>query len=370
MTDMPRPRPSRLHKETNRHGKTVWYVRLDKGPRMRIRGDYGSPEFNAAYQIAVSVEMPQRPSGRRIADDTIEWLWMLYRQTTEWTNLSLATRRQRENIMRPILKASGSDPLRNVDGQAIKGGIDRRKTYQARHFLQTMRGMYKWAVAAGHVESDPTEGKVVSQARTEGFPVWTESELDKFEKRWPQETRERVMFDVYLYTGLRRGDAARLGPQHVHQTDDGPIFEIVTEKNGVTVVIPILPELAETLAAGPVGETTFISANDGKPLKKESLGNMFADACKAAGINKSAHGIRKAAATRAANNGATVSTMDAIFGWTDGKMAALYTRGADRRALAAQHMTKLSKSQRSIPAPSKSAGIQAKKHNDINGDFS
>ena len=27
---MPRPRPPHLHRETNRHGTTVWYVRLGK----------------------------------------------------------------------------------------------------------------------------------------------------------------------------------------------------------------------------------------------------------------------------------------------------------------------------------------------------
>jgi integrase len=74
-------------------------------------------------------------------------------------------------------------------------------------------------------------------------------------------------------------------------------------------------------------------------------------ACRAAGINKSAHGIRKAAATRAANNGATVATLEAIFGWEGGQMAALYTRAADRRRLAAEHMEKLSKTGTSIPAP-------------------
>jgi hypothetical protein len=38
----------------------------------------------------------------------------------------------------------------------------------------------------------------------------------------------------------------------------------------------------------------------------------------------------------------------AIFGWTDPKMAAHYTRTANRKRLAAQAMTKLATS---IPAP-------------------
>jgi integrase len=89
---------------------------------------------------------------------------------------------------------------------------------------------------------------------------------------------------------------------------------------------------------------------------------MFKEACKAAGIpDKSAHGIRKAAATRAANNGATVATLEAIFGWEGGQMAALYTRAADRQKLAAEHMTKLSKPGTPIPSPSGQVRAKRKK---------
>jgi hypothetical protein len=41
----------------------------------------------------------------------------------------------------------------------------------------------------------------------------------------------------------------------------------------------------------------------------------------------------------------------AIFGWTDPKMAAHYTRTANRKRLAAQAMEKLNASGTSIPAP-------------------
>jgi hypothetical protein len=60
------------------------------------------------------------------------------------------------------------------------------------------------------------------------------------------------------------------------------------------------------------------------------------------------------AATRAANNGATVATLEAIFGWEGGQMAALYTKAADRRKLSADHMEKPSKPETgtSIPSPS------------------
>lgn len=343
---MPRPRPPHLHREINRHGNAVWYVRLGKGPRVRIKDAYGTPEFEAAYQAALAGESPAPAAVA--AKGSLEWLWLLYRQTAAWTELSMATRRQRENIMLQVIKTSGNQPLSKITSAAIDKGIGRRKPYAARHFVDTLRGMFKWAVKAQHVRTDPTVGMAVTKPKTKGFPAWTEEELEQYETRWPIGTRERVIFGVYCFTGLRRGDAARLGKQHIRNG----VITIDTEKTNTRVTIPVLPELAEIIAAGPTGELSIIASKKGQPIRKEVLGNIFKDACRAAGIpNKSAHGIRKAAATRAANNGATVATLEAIFGWEGGQMAALYTRAADRQKLAAEHMAKLSKTGTSIPAP-------------------
>jgi hypothetical protein len=53
--------------------------------------------------------------------------------------------------------------------------------------------------------------------------------------------------------------------------------------------------------------------------------------------------VRKIAATRAANAGATVAQLEAIFGWSGGTMASHYTRSADRQRLAVEAMHKLAK---------------------------
>jgi integrase len=131
----------------------------------------------------------------------------------------------------------------------------------------------------------------------------------------------------------------RLGRQHVR--DD--IATIKTEKSGfaIEVTLPILPVLESTLKVGPCGDLTFIVGESGHPLTKESFGNLFRDACREAGVPGSAHGVRKIAATRAANAGATVAQLEAIFGWQVGSMASLYTRAADRRRLAIEAMHKL-----------------------------
>jgi integrase len=342
MDTMPRPRPPHLHRQVNRHGKTVWYVRIGKGSRIRIRSTFGTPEFDSEYQAAVA-GLPARrtPKDDRTSVGTLAWLVERYRETNAWTGLSLATRRQRENVLKHVLESGGRQPLTKIIKATIVAGRDRRakKTpFQARHFLDAMRGLFRWAVEAGLIKVDPTTGvSDPSMPTSEGFPIWTEDDAVAYEKRWPIGTRQRVWFDVLLYTGLRRGDAVTLGRQHVR---DG-VATIKTEKTDTEVTLLILPVLATTLAAGPCGDLAFIINANGRPFTKESFGNAFAYACRAAGITKSAHGLRKLAATRAANAGATESQLKAIFGWTNSRMPSLYTQAADRRRLAKEAMHKL-----------------------------
>lgn len=338
MDAMPRPRPTGLRYETTRHGKRVWYVRIGDGPRIRIRGEYGSPEFQAACRAAVAGERPvARP---KAAGGSVEWLIARYRETSAWADLSMATRRQRENIFKGVISSVGREPFAAVSKADIIANRDRRASTpaQARNFLDAMRGLFRWALDASHVEADPTAGvKNPKRPKTGGFPIWTEDEVAAYEARWPRGTRERVWLDVLLYTGLRRGDAVKLGRQHIR---DG-VATLHTEKTGIVVSIPILPSLAQTIAAGPCGDLAFICGVRGAPFVKEAFGEAFRVACRAAGVRKSAHGLRKVGATRAAENGATVAELEAIFGWSGGGMATLYTRSANRRRLAKGAMEKL-----------------------------
>jgi integrase len=211
-----------------------------------------------------------------------------------------------------------------------------------------MRGLFRWAKKGGFVKADPTAGvQNLLRKRTEGFIPWNEDHVAAYTKRWPIGTRQRVWLDVLLYTGLRRGDAARIGRQHARAGS------IKTEKSGFTLEVPviILPILQKTLDAGPCGDLTFVVGANGRGFKKESFGNEFKGACTAAGVPGSAHGVRKLAATRMAELGVTEAQLMAVFGWTDPKMAAYYTRTANRRRLAAEPYEKLNASRTSIPAP-------------------
>jgi hypothetical protein len=208
---MPRRRPPHLQLETTRHGRKVWYVRVGHGRRVRIKAEYGTPEFDAEYRAALSGAAPARKATPSCT--SLAWLIARYRETTVWTELSAATRRRRDNIFAGVAVTAGTEPYSRITRATIEAGRDRRaKTpHQARHFLDAMRGLFRWAPAAGFLEADPTLGVTnLPRKRTEGFAPWTEEHATAYEKRWPLGTRQRVWLDVLLYTGLRRGDACEL----------------------------------------------------------------------------------------------------------------------------------------------------------------
>jgi integrase len=90
-------------------------------------------------------------------------------------------------------------------------------------------------------------------------------------------------------------------------------------------------------------------------MTKDSFGNVFSLACRAAGIRKSAHGLRKLAATRAAEAGANIWQLNAMFGWTGTKMASYYTQAADRKRLGREGFKKLINQEKKSDARSSDA---------------
>jgi site-specific recombinase XerC len=216
MAGMSRPRPPYLQREKTRHGKLVWFVRVGRGPRTRLRAAYGTPEFQAEYLAAINGE-PLPGVAPRVLATSLQWLWDSYRETGAWTELAASTRKQRENIMLHILKDSGAKPYAAIGKANIVAGLDRRSKTPAaaRNFLDTMRGMFEWAAERKHVKADPTVGvKGPKRKKGKGFPAWTREDIETYRKKWPLGTRQRVWLDVLLYTGPRRGDAAVIGKQH------------------------------------------------------------------------------------------------------------------------------------------------------------
>ena len=307
--------------------------------------EFGSVEFWAAYEEAAKGARPQRQGH---AQGSFARALAAYKQSQAWRTLSEATQRQRTNILKHVEAKVGASRLKDWKRGDIVAGRDARSATpaQAINFVKAMRGLFGWAHEAGHVAVNPCDGVKASSVAGAGFAVWTESDVAAYRSRWPLGTHQRLAFEVLRETGLRRGDAVRIGPSHVREG----VIRLETEKTATPVALAVTDTLAAAIAAGPNGAATFIVGVNGKPLVKESFTNMFREWALAAGVNKSPHGIRKAAATADAHDGYSDAELSAKFGWTGRKMAALYTQAASRErlALAAAERSRKSRKMRDL----------------------
>ena len=152
--------------------------------------------------------------------------------------------------MKATAAIAGHEPVLTINKRSIKDGTERRreKPQAANNRLRTTRGLFAWAVENAHATRVSTHAVKVLGGRNDrnGFHTWTEA-VARFEARWPLDRREHVALDVLLYTGLRRGDALRIGRPHLRNG----VLRLAAEKASPDVSIRVLQGLAATLAAGP-----------------------------------------------------------------------------------------------------------------------
>jgi integrase len=337
---MPKKRPQYIETFLSRHGKRMWFFRIGKGPRIRLPDEYGSPQFQKAYREALA----QHVSGELQTGRTLRWLIGQYLISPAWEGLAKETRKQFSYQLARMKERAGDAPIEEITPASIAAGRDARaaKPTDANKYLKAAVALFRFAVDRQLLKNNPAKGIQRLKTQGIGFHTWTEDEARAFEERWPIGTRERLAFDLLVYTGVRRSDVVRLGRQQTRRGD----ITITTEKSRnsgrpVEVTITILPPLAKSIAAAG-GRETYLETTKGTPFAKESFGNWFRRACKAAGVPGASHGLRKLAAVRMAENGATEAELNAVFGWAEGSgESATYIRKASRSRLARGGISKM-----------------------------
>lgn len=338
---MPKPNWPHLNRDKDRHGNIRYYVRIRHGRKIRLKQPYMSPAFVEEYKAAV-LQSPVVAPSSKLKRGTLRWLVQQWKEHSDWLLQEPSTRSQRDNILKHVLEKSGDRDYGEITQADIEAAKEARKAtpFAANNFLKTMSALFRWAIAREYIETNPVAG--VKQFRSKkgkkgGHKPWTLEDVARYRAFYAVGTRERLALEILISTGLRRGDLVRVGYANVHRG----VIEIVTEKTGVQLFIPMLPRLEDALAATKTGETWICHAKTGKPIRKESFGTRFREWCKAAGVSKRAHGLRKLAATIIANDGASELELQALFGWLTNDQSAIYTADANNRRLALQASRRL-----------------------------
>ena len=313
-----------------------YYVRLPGRPKVRIHGEPGSEQFMAAYRAALESnrQAPQsRPTPLSFAARTLGRAVLDYYTSTAFQVLSESRKRSRRLILNKIVDASGHEPVKLITKATIQKGMDRRAATPAaaNEFLKSMRAVLDYLVGVDELKENPAKLVKYNSIKTDGFHIWTIDEVAQFVEHHGLGSKAVLALALLLFTGQRRGDVIKMGPQHVK---DG-FLRLRRGKNGEAGTIPVLPALQAVIDASQIGHLTYLVTAFGKPFSDAGIGNWFRDRCDEAGLyHCSAHGLRKAGATIAADLGASDEQLMALFGWRSRRQVSTYTRGANQKRLA------------------------------------
>lgn len=326
-----------VHRFADRHGKIRHYFRRPGFKRIPLPGLPGSAEFMAAYQTALAGDAVAKVEigADRTKPGTVAAAVVSYFNSAKFQALAAESRRTQRNILERFRAAHGDNRVALLLPHHIQRMVNAKAATPAaaKNFLKTIRAWMAHCVTAGLRQDDPTSGVKPVRYKTDGYLTWEDEHIELYRARHPIGTRERLALELLLNIGPRRGDVVRLGRQHLRNGE----FTFKTQKTDTLVEgVPLLPELAAAIEAMPAGNMTFLTTEQGKPFTAAGFGNWFRDACNAAGVPKgySAHGLRKASATRLADIGASPHQLMAWFGWTTLRQPELYTRKANRKKLA------------------------------------
>jgi integrase len=365
--------------DKDRHGNIRLYFRALGKKKVRLRERPGSVEFHEEVRCAregvpyAQARNLPKPVPRTTASrGSLLWLCQEYFRRGG-AEVSEATMLRRRTILEGVCKlphpcsgpvdrdfpTKGALPFVAMRRAHVKELRDTRADAPgaANNITKAISAMFAWAKDAEIVDVNPANGiKRLTTGDGEGFHTWEVSEIVQYENRHPRGTMARMALAIFMFTGLRLSDAAIFGRQHINQIRNkesgtwekwirikpGKTDKSKVRKEAVVVELPLLPELEDELSFAPSGNLTFLVTEYGRPFSENGLGNKMRQWCDEAGLpNCSAHGVRKAGATVAAENGATHEQLKAIYGWTTYQQPDHYIRKARRRKVAQSARTLL-----------------------------
>lgn len=327
-----------VSKFTDRNGHDRWRWRKTGYPSVILHGEPGSDLFMRELAEARKAA-PLVIGASKVAPGSVSAAIAAFYMSAHWQALGKVTQATYRGTLERFRAKTGGVPIAAMRRQDVLRMMDKMadRPSAANHMLQVVRILMRFALDRGMIEADPTHRVRKIRTDTGGFRDWAEDEIATFKAKYATGTRERLALALLLETAQRRGDVIRMGKQHRR----GGKLHITQSKTGVALAIPITPELAAELEQAPKDHLTYLVTGQGASFTPAGFGNWFREVCDKAGLGwVSAHGLRKAAARRLAQDGCTAHEIAAITGHRSLQEVQRYTRAVDQEKLAEQAQAK------------------------------
>jgi integrase len=276
---------------------------------MPLPGLPWSPEFMAAYEQIMASQAPAEIGARRTIPGSMRALAISYLQSSAFTDLQPSTQSVYRNIAEAFCREHGDKRVATLRCEHVKALVKARadKPDSANGLLKVLRAMMTHAVDIKMRIDDPTAGVAMLPPKSKtGFHRWIEPEIARFELHHPIGSKARLALALGLYTAQARQDVIAMGPQHIRDEVLYWVRKKTAHTTATELAIPVHADLRAVIDATPSGHLTFLVTDFGKPFTAAGFGNWFRDQCNRVGLRHCTfHGLRKAAASRLAEAGAT-----------------------------------------------------------------
>ena len=317
--------------DRDRKGNVRWYYYRSGHKKVRLNPkgvDIGSAEFFALYNKAHRGEFKERLDKPDYTPGTLAYLIDQYLNSPAFYELKASTQEVKSRMLLAMSRENGHLSAA-MPTEAVRAGRDARRDTPAaaNNRLRAISSLYNWGIDNGLVDHNPARG-IKKLKEGPGHSTWTREQIQQYRDYWALGTRPRLALELFYGTAQRRGDVAKMGPQHIA----GGSIRVQQEKTARVLKLPIIETLAEALRVTPARKPmSFLGFKNGN-----SLGNLFRTWCDKAGLPKSctAHGLRKARATHLAEAGKTAHQIGAVTGHLTLSEVQRYTNNADQERLA------------------------------------
>jgi enterobacteria phage integrase len=326
----------------DRHGQVRYYFRRGHGPRIVLEGKPCSAAFMESYNRAMAGDPVERVERKRGEPGTFDRLVQEYYQSPEYLKNAKSTQRQYRGWIEKLLLDEKLGPrlVHQMTRTHVRKIIGKRSSETpgaANNTLAILKILMGFAIDNDWRSDNPA-------LRIRRFELgehysWTEEEIEIYENYWKIGSKERIAFDLLLYTGQRVSDVSGMS-----WTDfEGNLVQVVQEKTGAKLWIRVHPLLAKSVACWPKRHVVLVPSSRNQKFKTGGLSSFMARKIERAGLPERcvAHGLRKAAARRLAEAGCSANEIASVTGHASLAEVQRYTKAAEQKRLAIAAMGRL-----------------------------
>ncbi len=266
----------------------------------------------------------------------LEKLLELYQQ--EKPQLSIRTVEKYQSIVRMFINDAEVDNIFITRSKCIKWRnkiLERSSAGNCNNYHRHLKSLFNVAVKLGHLNSNVFNSIPILKNTKPKQKTISNSVLDRLysmiveDKYYSQHAWFYLaMIDVFKFTGIRRRQLIGIRWCDINLSDKSLYLNAKFSKNGNDNLVPInealinhfriLKENSKANMKDQVFNITKVSSRyKGNKMTEEHVSQLFVKWSKKIGIQISAHRFRHTVATRIANSGCNLKSLQQLLGHTD-----------------------------------------------------